>query len=67
MSASYGEEVIVNALGFNESHDDSFLESLTTLGTTDGSYNFMHESDGEQGRRKQARLTNNGRIYILEA
>ena len=36
--AVYGEEVIVNVLGFNENHDDAFLESLSLLGTSDGSY-----------------------------
>lgn len=35
---AYGEEVIVNVLGFNENHDDAFLESLSLLGTSDGSY-----------------------------
>ena len=36
--AAHGEEVIVNVLGFNEHHDDAFLESLSLLGTSDGSY-----------------------------
>ena len=36
--SAYGEEVIVNVLGFNENHDDAFLESLSLLGTSDGSY-----------------------------
>ena len=36
--SAHGEEVIVNVLGFNEHHDDAFLESLSLLGTSDGSY-----------------------------
>ena len=36
--AAHGEEVMVNVLGFNEHHDDAFLESLSLLGTSDGSY-----------------------------
>ena len=41
--ATYGEEVIVNVLGFNENHDDAFLESLSLLGTSDGSYRDWKE------------------------
>ena len=37
----YGAEVIVNVLGFSANHDDRFLESLSLLGTSDGSYQFI--------------------------
>lgn len=52
---AYGEEVIVNVLGFNENHDDAFLESLSLLGTSDGSYSFIHPTDGDLAL--QQRLT----------
>ena len=58
--AKYGEEVIVNVLGFSQHHDDAFLESLTTLGTADGSYNYIRPEDGDVAL--QQRLTD-----LLEA
>ncbi len=36
--AKYGAEVIVHALGFSTHHNDAFLEQLTTMGTSDGTY-----------------------------
>jgi uncharacterized protein YegL len=51
--ATYGEEVIVNVLGFSENHDDAFLESLSLLGTSDGSYSFVQTNDGDQALQKR--------------
>ena len=39
--SKYGENVVVQVLGFSSHHNDSFLESLTLLGTADGSYSFV--------------------------
>ncbi len=35
---AYGAEVIVHVLGFSQHHNDAFLESLSLMGTSDGSY-----------------------------
>ena len=40
--------MIFNVLGFNEDHDDDFLESLSLIGTTDGTYSFVDESEGDK-------------------
>jgi hypothetical protein len=37
----YGAEVIFHVLGFSAAHNEEFLESLTFLGTSDGSYSFV--------------------------
>ena len=39
--------MIVHVLGFSQHHDASFLESLTLLGTADGSYSYVAPSDGD--------------------
>jgi len=41
----YTQDVIINVLGFSEDHDRKFLEKLTSIGTMDGSYNFIDVSD----------------------
>jgi len=43
-----GVDVVFNVLGFSEDHDDDFLESLTYLGTADGSYSFVGAKEGEK-------------------
>ena len=43
-----GVDVVFNVLGFSEDHDDDFLESLTYLGTADGSYSFVGTKEGEK-------------------
>lgn len=48
--AKYGEEVIVHVLGFSQHHNDAFLESLTLIGTADGSYNYISPNDGKKIR-----------------
>jgi len=50
--SNYGAEVIVNVLGFSANHDDRFLESLSLLGTSDGSYQFLCEDTGEVALEK---------------
>ena len=35
-------------LGFSNDHDEEFLESLTYMGTSDGTYNFVNEREGEK-------------------
>ena len=47
--ATYGAEVIVNVLGFSANHDDRFLESLSLLGTSDGSYQFIGKDNINHG------------------
>ena len=47
MIGKYGEEVIVHVLGFSQHHNDAFLESLTLIGTADGSYNYISPNDGK--------------------
>merc|ERR1712012_395039 len=37
----FGAEVVFHVLGFSEQHDEQFLESLTFLGTSDGTYSFV--------------------------
>ena len=44
----YEQEVIVHSLGFGANHNDAFLESLTRLGTADGSYNFISPKEGDK-------------------
>lgn len=44
----FGAEVVFHVLGFSEDHDDAFLESLTFLGTSDGTYSFVTPSEGEK-------------------
>merc|ERR1711874_573572 len=44
----FGAEVVFHVLGFSEDHDEAFLESLTFLGTSDGSYSFVTPSEGEK-------------------
>ena len=51
--AAYGEEVVVNVLGFSRNHNDAFLESLTLIGTSDGSYNFIPEDQGDSALEKK--------------
>ena len=50
--SNYGAEVIVNVLGFSANHDDRFLESLSLMGTSDGSYQFLCEDTGEVALEK---------------
>lgn len=45
---SFGGEVVFHVLGFSEDHDEVFLESLTYLGTSDGTYSFVTPSEGEK-------------------
>jgi uncharacterized protein YegL len=42
----FGGEVVFNVLGFSSQHDDNFLESLSLIGTSDGSYNFVSPREG---------------------
>ena len=35
-------------MGFGEHHNEEFLESLALIGTSDGSYNFVSENEGEK-------------------
>ena len=51
--AAYGEEVIVNVLGFSSHHDDAFLESLSLIGTSDGSYNYIPVDQGDSALKKK--------------
>jgi uncharacterized protein YegL len=44
----FGAEVVFNVLGFSADHDDEFLESLTVLGTSDGSYSYVSTSEGDK-------------------
>jgi len=44
----FGAEVVFHVLGFSEDHDEAFLESLTFLGTSDGTYSFVTPSEGEK-------------------
>ena len=44
----FGAEVVFHVLGFSEQHDEQFLESLTFLGTSDGTYSFVTPSEGER-------------------
>ena len=41
----YDGEVVVNVLGFGD-HDEAFLDSLTFLGTSDGTYNYVSYKEG---------------------
>ena len=43
-----GATAVFHVLGFSDSHDDNFLESLTYLGTTDGTYSFVSTKEGEK-------------------
>merc|ERR1711874_832514 len=45
---SFGGEVVFHVLGFSGDHDEVFLESLTYLGTSDGTYSFVTPSEGEK-------------------
>ena len=36
-----------NVLGFSQQHDDNFLNLLSLIGTSDGSYNFVSPSEGD--------------------
>merc|ERR1711874_370017 len=44
----FGAQVIFHAIGFSEDHDEAFLESLTYIGTSDGSYSFVSPSEGDR-------------------
>lgn len=44
----FGAEVVFNVLGFGEDHDEDFLESLTLMGTADGSYSYVSPSEGDK-------------------
>merc|ERR1711874_363475 len=44
----FGAQVIFHAIGFSEDHDEAFLESLTYIGTADGSYSFVSPSEGDR-------------------
>jgi len=44
----FGAQVIFHVLGFSEDHDEAFLESLTYMGTADGSYSFVSPSEGDR-------------------
>ena len=44
----FGAEVVFHVLGFSEQHDEQFLESLTFLGTSDGTYSFVTPSEGDK-------------------
>merc|ERR1711902_63695 len=44
----FGAQVIFHAIGFSEDHDEAFLESLTYMGTSDGSYSFVSPSEGDK-------------------
>ena len=37
----YGAEVIFHVMGFSAQHNEQFLESLSFLGTSDGSYSYV--------------------------
>jgi len=50
----FGAEVVFHVLGFSEQHDEQFLESLTFLGTSDGTYSFVSPSEG--GKAIEERL-----------
>jgi len=43
-----GAAAVVHVLGFSDSHDEEFLESLTYLGTSDGTYSFVSPKEGEK-------------------
>jgi hypothetical protein len=51
--AAYGEEVVINVLGFSSHHNDAFLESLSLIGTSDGSYNFIPADQGDNGLERK--------------
>ena len=42
----FGGSVVFHVLGFSESHNDDFLESLSFLGTADGTYSFVSPKEG---------------------
>ena len=42
-------DVIFHVLGFNSNHNDAFLESLSILGTADGTYSFVPENTSSDG------------------
>jgi len=44
----FGAEVVFHVLGFSENHDEQFLQSLTFLGTSDGTYSFVSPSEGDE-------------------
>ncbi|TRY63623.1 hypothetical protein TCAL_16587 [Tigriopus californicus] len=44
--AAYGQVVHIHALGFGVNHNEEFLESLTMIGTSDGSYNYIDPKMG---------------------
>ena len=39
--------MVFNVLGFSQQHDDNFLNLLSLIGTSDGSYNFVSPSEGD--------------------
>ena len=45
---NFGAEVVFHVLGFSEHHDEQFLQSLTFLGTSDGTYSFVSPSEGDK-------------------
>jgi len=44
----FGGEVVFHVLGFSEQHDEQFLESLTFLGTSDGTYSYVSPTEGDK-------------------
>ena len=44
----FGGSVVFHVLGFSESHNEEFLESLSFLGTSDGTYSFVSPREGEK-------------------
>ena len=43
-----GTSAIVHVLGFSDSHDEQFLESLTFIGVQDGTYSFISPKEGDK-------------------
>ena len=41
-----------NVLGFSDSHDDNFLNLLSLIGTSDGSYNFVSPREGDSALKE---------------
>merc|ERR1711913_219553 len=50
----FGAQVIFHAIGFSGDHDEAFLESLTYIGTSDGSYSFVSPQKGTEHWRKSS-------------
>jgi hypothetical protein len=48
MIEKFGGEVVFNVLGFSSHHAAKFLDNLSLIGTSDGSYSFVSPFEGEK-------------------